>query len=70
MKLATLGASGSVGREIVTQALAAGRDVTVFVRDTPRPGLFDPRVTAVQGGAGDRDCEDHDQVGREGPNQI
>jgi len=68
MKLATHGASGSVGREIVTQALAAGRDVTVFVRDTPRPGLFDPRVTAVQGG--DRDCEDHDQVGREGPNQI
>jgi DNA-binding NarL/FixJ family response regulator len=49
MKLAILGASGSVGREIVAQALAAGHDVTVLVRHTPRSGQFDPRVTVVQG---------------------
>ena len=55
MKLAIIGASGSVGRELVTQAVAAGHDVTVLVRHTPGPGLFDPRVTVVQGDAGDPD---------------
>ena len=53
MKLAILGASGSVGRELVTQALAAGHDVTVLVRHTPRSGQFDRRVTVVQGDADD-----------------
>jgi putative NADH-flavin reductase len=53
MKLAILGASGSVGRELVIQALAAGHDVTVLVRHTPRSGQFDRRVTVVQGDADD-----------------
>jgi putative NADH-flavin reductase len=53
MKLAVLGASGSVGREIVTQALAAGHHVTVLVRHTPQSGQVDPRVTVVQGDAAD-----------------
>ncbi len=63
MKLAILGASGSVGREIVTQALAARHDVTVLVRDTPRSGLFDHRVTVVQGDAGDPDSVDRAVAG-------
>ncbi len=58
MKLAILGASGSVGREIVTQALADGNDVTVLVRHKPRSGQFDPRVTVVQGDADDPDSVD------------
>jgi uncharacterized protein YbjT (DUF2867 family) len=32
VKLAVLGATGSVGRELVTQALAAGHEVTALVR--------------------------------------
>ena len=37
MKLAVLGATGSVGRELVTQALAAGHEVTALVREQPKP---------------------------------
>src|SRR5512132_2715283 len=32
VKLAVLGATGSVGRELVTQALAAGHEITALVR--------------------------------------
>ncbi|WP_329128664.1 NAD(P)H-binding protein [Streptomyces sp. NBC_01476] len=44
MRLVVFGANGRTGREIVTQALAAGHEVTAFVRDPgkapgPRPGL-------------------------------
>ena len=38
VKLAVLGATGSVGREVVAQALAIGDAVTVLVREKPRPG--------------------------------
>ena len=38
MKLAILGATGSVGRELVTQALAAGHEVTALVRAQPQAG--------------------------------
>ena len=41
MKLAVLGATGSVGRELVTQALAAGHEVTALVREQPKPGEID-----------------------------
>ncbi len=53
MNLAILGATGSVVRQIVTQALAAEHDVTVLVRHTARSGQFDPRVTVIQGDAND-----------------
>lgn len=36
MKLLVLGATGGTGREVVTQALEAGHDVTVLVRDPTR----------------------------------
>jgi uncharacterized protein YbjT (DUF2867 family) len=44
VKLAVLGATGSVGRELVTQALAAGHEVTALVREQPKPGEIDDRV--------------------------
>ncbi len=51
MKLAVLGATGSVGRELVTQALAAGHEVTALVREQPKPGEIDSHVVLVVGDA-------------------
>lgn len=59
MKLTVLGATGSVGRELVTQALAAGHEVTALVRGQPRPGEIDGRVELVVG-----DAAAGDAVGR------
>jgi putative NADH-flavin reductase len=52
LKLAILGATGSVGRQIVSQALDAGHELTVLVRSA-QPGQFDERVAVVQGDATD-----------------
>jgi putative NADH-flavin reductase len=49
MKLAILGATGSVGREVVAQAFAAGHELTALVRAQPRPGDIDERVALVVG---------------------
>jgi putative NADH-flavin reductase len=49
VKLAVLGATGSVGRELVTQALDAGHDVTALVRERPKPGELDGHATLVGG---------------------
>ena len=56
MKLAILGATGSVGRELVTQALAAGHEVTALVRAQPTPGEIDDRVALVIGDATSADA--------------
>ena len=56
MKLAILGATGSVGRELVTQALAAGHEVTALVRAQPKPGEIDDRVALVIGDATSADA--------------
>jgi putative NADH-flavin reductase len=45
MKLAILGATGTVGWQIVTQALAAGYDVTVLVRQAHASSAPDARYT-------------------------
>jgi putative NADH-flavin reductase len=44
VKLAVLGATGS---ELVTQALAAGHEVTAVVREQPKPGEIADRVALV-----------------------
>jgi putative NADH-flavin reductase len=49
MKLAVFGATGSVGREVVAQALAVGDAVTALVREQPTPGGIDGRVAVVVG---------------------
>ena len=56
MRLAVLGATGSVGRELLTQALAAGHEVTALVRERPKPGEIDDRVTLVVGDASSADA--------------
>ena len=56
MKLAILGATGSVGRELVTQALAAGHEVTALVRAQPKPGEIDDRVALALGDATSADA--------------
>jgi putative NADH-flavin reductase len=55
MRLAVLGATGSVGRELVTQALGAGHDVTALVREEPKAGAIDDRVALVVGDVMDAD---------------
>ena len=47
VRLAILGATGSVGRELVAQALEAGHDVTALVNSTPKPGEIDAGVTII-----------------------
>src|SRR5262245_14554084 len=42
------GATGTVGREVVAQLLAAGREVRALVR-APSSGQLDPRVGLVAG---------------------
>lgn len=48
MKLTIFGATGGVGRQLTTQALAAGHDVTVVVRDPARLPVADvPGLTVA-----------------------
>src|SRR4029450_11816736 len=51
VKLAVLGATGSVGRELVTQALPAGHEVSALVPKQPKPAELDDRVALVLGDA-------------------
>jgi putative NADH-flavin reductase len=56
MKLTVFGATGGVGRELVTQALDAGHRVTVYVRNPAKPDLADPELTITAGELTDRDA--------------
>ena len=56
MRLLVLGASGKTGQVVVRQALAAGHEVTAFVRDPERLPLRDPRLSIATGDA--RSLED------------
>jgi uncharacterized protein YbjT (DUF2867 family) len=49
MRLLVLGATGRTGHEVVRQALAAGHDVTAFVRDPARLAVRDSRLSVVTG---------------------
>jgi putative NADH-flavin reductase len=49
MKFLVLGATGSVGSEIVKQALDRGHALTAFVRSPGRLEVFRDRITIVQG---------------------
>lgn len=53
MKLTIFGASGRTGRHLVRAALAAGHDVTAFVRNPATFDLSDPRLRVVQGDSAD-----------------
>jgi putative NADH-flavin reductase len=51
MKLAMFGATGTVGRSLLAQALQAGYDVRVLARDPSGVSLTDPRLEVVPGDA-------------------
>ena len=52
MKLAIFGATGALGRECLSQALAAGHEVTALVRDPSKlPAALRDRITVVEGDA-------------------
>jgi uncharacterized protein YbjT (DUF2867 family) len=55
MKLVILGASGKTGRYLVEQALAAGHDVTAFVRNEGRITATSPKLRVVTGDARNKD---------------
>lgn len=53
MRITVFGASGSVGRHVVEQALAAGHEVTAFTRDSGNITVRHPRLEVTQGDATD-----------------
>jgi putative NADH-flavin reductase len=56
MKLTVFGATGGVGREVVTHALDAGQHVTADVRNPGKLDLTDPNLTVIAGELTDRDA--------------
>lgn len=49
LRLTVFGASGAVGRQVVEQALAAGHQVTAYVRNPAKIGVEDPSLTVRVG---------------------
>ncbi len=55
MRIAIFGSTGRTGRHVVEQALEAGHEVTVFLRDPSKLTVDPERVRVVQGDAQDPD---------------
>lgn len=53
MKIAIFGATGSLGRHVVEQALERGYEVTVLTRDAGRATWTNPRLHVVEGDVSD-----------------
>lgn len=49
LRLLIIGATGGTGRQLVEQTLAAGHEVTAFVRDPTRLPVAHPNLRVVQG---------------------
>src|SRR2546426_3495278 len=49
MRVLIFGATGGTGRQLVSQALRRGHDVSAFVRNRGGLAIVDPRLRAVQG---------------------
>ena len=58
MKVVIFGASGRTGRLLVEQALAAGHEVTAFVRDPARLPIRHERLRVAQGDVNDAPAVD------------
>ncbi len=56
MNLSVFGATGGVGREVVTQALDAGHHVTAYVRNPVKLTATHPDLTVITGELTDRDA--------------
>ena len=55
-KLTVFGATGGVGREVVTQALDRGDHVTAYVRNPAKLDLTHPNLTVITGELTDREA--------------
>ena len=55
MKLTVFGATGGVGRHVVTQALDRGDQVTAYVRNPAKLDIGHPELTVIAGELTDRD---------------
>lgn len=53
MKIVVFGATGGAGRELVSQALQAGHEVTAVARDPASVSVRHERLTVVQGDVGE-----------------
>jgi putative NADH-flavin reductase len=56
MNLTVFGATGGVGREVITQALDAGHHVTAYVRNPSKLSLTHPELTVIAGELTDADA--------------
>ncbi|MGB7983252.1 MAG: NAD(P)H-binding protein, partial [Candidatus Nanopelagicales bacterium] len=56
MRVTVFGATGGTGHEVLAQALAAGHEGSVLVRDPAKLGAQDPRVRVEVGDARDPDA--------------
>src|SRR3954463_1782566 len=56
MNVTVFGATGGVGREVVTQALDAGHHVTAYLRNPAKLTVTHPNLTAITGELTDRDA--------------
>ncbi|HEY7616472.1 MAG TPA: NAD(P)H-binding protein, partial [Terriglobales bacterium] len=65
MNVLVLGATGRLGRRIVTQALGAGHDVTAMVRNPAKVKLKHERLRVIQGNAFDSNALDRALQGQQ-----
>jgi putative NADH-flavin reductase len=63
MKLTIFGATGRTGQHLLRQALQAGHQVTVLVRDPAKLAASDARVRVVKGSLQDTACVDQAVAG-------
>lgn len=63
MKLTIFGATGRTGQHLLRQALQAGHEVTVLVRDPAKLAASDARVRVVKGSLQDAACVDQAVTG-------
>lgn len=66
MKMVIFGATGGAGRELVTQALQAGHEVTAVARNPASFTVRHERLTVVKGDVGDADSVARAIAGQEG----
>jgi putative NADH-flavin reductase len=66
MKLTVFGATGGVGRQVVSQALDADHHVTAYVRTPAKLDITHPHLTVVTGELTDREAVQHAVHGAEG----
>src|SRR5690349_8552448 len=65
MKVAIIGATGTVGREVLKQALEQGHSVTALVRDPSKITAKNPDLQVVQGDVLDRSAVEKTVAGQE-----